>query len=54
VLAAVPTGPHRLRFRGICFLEQYLDVVVRGDTLRLPPIVLRVNPKCDSLNFSIN
>ena len=51
VLLQVPSGQHELRVRGIGFHQRLVTIHVRGDTLRLPPVVLRRNPILDSLHI---
>ena len=51
VLRGVPRGLHQLAVRGIGFFERIVSFEARGDTLRLPAIVLRRNPIFDSLNI---
>ena len=54
VLRGIPPGPHRLRVRGIGFLVRFVAIDARGDTLRLPPLVVRHNPIFDSLKIVPN
>ena len=51
VLRGVPRGLHQLAVRGIGFFQRIVSFEARGDTLRLPAIVLRRNPIFDSLNI---
>ncbi len=51
VLRGVPRGLHQLAVRGIGFFQRIVSFEARGDTLRLPTIVLRRNPIFDSLNI---
>jgi hypothetical protein len=51
VLLHVPPGQHELRVRGIGFHQRLVSIRARGDTLRLPPVVLRHNPILDSLHI---
>ena len=51
VLLGVPVGHQTLRVRGIGFLETELAVDVKGDTMRVATVVLRRNPRVDSLNL---
>ena len=53
VLRRVPSGPHQLVVRGIGFFQGIVTIEARGDTLRLPPVVLRRNPLLDSLHIVI-
>ena len=51
VLQHIPPGHQQLRVRAIGYFERILQIDARGDTLRLPPVVLRRNPIFDSLRI---
>ncbi len=51
ILRSVPPGPHQLLVRGIGFFQEIVMIDARGDTLRLPPVVLHRNPILDSLRI---
>ena len=53
VLRGVPRGPHQLVVRGIGFFQRLVPIDARGDTLLLPPVVLRHNPVLDSLHITV-
>jgi hypothetical protein len=53
VLRRVPRGPHQLVVRGIGFFQRLVPIDARGDTLLLPPVVLRRNPVLDSLHITV-
>jgi len=54
VLRGIPPGRHGLRVRGIGFFVRVVAIEARGDTLWLPPVVLRHNPIFDSLTIVPN
>ncbi len=54
VLHGVPPGPHVLRVGGIGFFQRVVKIDARGDTLHLPPVILRHNRIFDSRNLVPN
>ena len=53
LLLKVPVGRQMLQVRGVGFEERQVAVDVTGDTLRLPPVVLRRTPMGVSLRVVV-